>query len=122
MDLSRTPQRPPVRERRRLYRFAVDIAAVLSGSILPKRRDALLTDVSPLGCQVRVTGRFNPRDFLMVSVPSFSPFGVTVIWTEEGVFGVEFVQPLAAAVVQRMRQLRPEIECTIERRWRSSAE
>ena len=102
-----------------MFRYAADIAAVLSGSILPKRREALLTDINAFGCRVRVTGRFNPRDFLMVSVASFSPFGARVIWTEEGVFGVEFVQPLAAAVVQRMRQLRPEIECTIERRWRS---
>lgn len=122
MDLSRSPKAAPVRERRRVHRYVVDVAASLSGSSLSKRRKAMLADISLFGCRVKTAGRFYPGDFLMISVPSFGPFGAEIVWATEGVFGVEFVRPLHRAVVQHVLSLRVTIDCPIERRWRSIAE
>lgn len=100
----------------------IDVAAKLSSSELRKRRHGVMTDVSALGCRIRTAGRYNPGDFLMVSVPSFGPFGAFVVWARDGEVGLRFVRPLHRAVVQHVRQLRTLIDCPIERRWRSLAE
>jgi hypothetical protein len=119
MDMSRPPRPPHVFDRRRLIRHQVDIAADLSGSILPRRRKVIMKDINAFGCRIETAGRLNLRDFVMVSVPSFGPFGAFVVWQVEDQIGLEFRRPLDAAVVTHVTRLRTEITCPIELRWRS---
>lgn len=121
MDMSRHPRVNHVRERRRLLRWSVDIGADISGSILPRSRKVIMTEISAIGCRIVTAGRFNPGDFVMVSVPSFGPFGATVIWHADGKVGLAFARPLHAAVVAHVRRLRTKIACPIEKRWRGLA-
>ena len=108
-----------VRDRRRIHRYIVDVAAYLSGSILRRRRKAVVKDLSIFGCRVTTAGRFNPGDFVMLLVPSFGPFGARIAWAADGDVGLEFVHALDPAVVTKIVAMRTTVVCPIERRWRS---
>jgi len=83
-------------ERARVY-----IGALLAGSIT-RRMHVSVCDVSALGCRISARSRFNPGDFLTVSLPSFGPFGGSVVWAREHCIGFEFARPLHPAVVARI--------------------
>jgi hypothetical protein len=82
-----------------LVRREVNIRATLGGSIV-RRMPVCICDISGVGCRISARWRLNPGDVLTLSVPSFGPFGGTVIWTEGYCIGFEFNQPLHPAVVR----------------------
>jgi hypothetical protein len=92
---------PAVREQRRVARRRVHVAAQLRASSVG-RIAVTITDISALGCQVRARQHFGPGTYLLVQVPSFEPFGATVVWAEDGLIGFEFVNPLHPAVVEHI--------------------
>ena len=104
-------------ERRRLHRRAAASPVILSGSSLGKRRSAVMTDISMLGCGVIAPGRYHRGDFVMISAPSFGPFGAIVTWAAQGKVGLSFIRPVHNAVIDHILNQKPP-DCPIEGRWR----
>ena len=92
---------PGAREQRRVVRCAVHVAAQLRASSVG-RIDAIITDISALGCQVVARQHFSVGTYLIVQVPSFEPFGARVVWAENGLIGFEFYNRLHDAVVEHI--------------------
>ena len=84
-----------------MMRLSVNIGASLGGSIV-RRMHVCICDISAVGCRISARCRFNPGDFLTVSLPSFGPFGGSVVWAREHCIGFEFARPLHPAVVSRI--------------------
>lgn len=104
MNIEELIQIPPSRhtkERRRLSRQRVNLGALLGGSIT-RRTHVCVCDISAIGCRISARCRFNPGDFLTVSLPSFGPFGGSVVWVREHCIGFEFARPLHPAVVTKI--------------------
>lgn len=92
---------PGFREQRRAPRKVIRVAATIRGSAVG-RIPVILTDISPLGCQMQAYHHFNLGSYLIVQVPSFEPFGARVVWAEDGLAGFEFSQRLHRAVVEHI--------------------
>lgn len=104
MNHDGSPTRQPsgrLEDRRRLIRRRVDVGASLGGSIV-RRMGVRVCDISGTGCRIAARCRFNPGDFLTLSIPSFGPFGGSVVWVREHCIGFRFAQPLHPAVVQKI--------------------
>lgn len=92
---------PGFREQRRAARKRVHVPAVLRSSTVG-RINGVITDISILGCQMRVVQHLVKGTYLLVQVPTFEPFGARVVWAEDGLVGFEFTHPLHQAVVDHI--------------------
>lgn len=86
---------------RQAPRRLVAIPVRLSGSGMKPLR-ATVSNVSRIGCRLDVRCRFAPGASLLVTIPDLSPMSVRIVWSRERHAGVEFLRPLAAAVVDRL--------------------
>ena len=65
---------------------------------------SLLSNLSRHGCCVDLTHRVVPGDKLWVKLPGLAAIETVVIWEDEFIAGVEFAQPLHAAVMEMLSQ------------------
>ena len=61
-----------------------------------------VVDISRMGCRIACRARMHAGDFIMVTLPAFAPFGARVAWWKEGAAGLEFGQPIGAAVLDHI--------------------
>lgn len=63
---------------------------------------SLLSNLSRHGCCLDLTHRVTAGDKLWVKLPGLAAIETIVIWEDEFIAGVEFVQPLHAAVMDML--------------------
>ncbi|MBB4858551.1 hypothetical protein HNO88_001874 [Novosphingobium chloroacetimidivorans] len=86
---------PAPKERRGDTRQALRGLATLSQAGV-ERCEAALSDVSPYGCCVAITGEWlRPGHFVTITLPGMRPLSAIVRWAHSGAAGLELLQRLA---------------------------
>lgn len=82
----------------------IPVSASLRG-VAVDRMPATITDISCDGCQVRFASYLAPNTYVVLTIPSFAPLGATVVWTDGDAIGLQFAEPLHAAIVDHIARV-----------------
>ena len=82
----------------------IPVSASLRG-VSVDRSSATITDISPHGCQVKVMAYLEVDSYVVLTVPSFAPFGATVVWSDADAVGLQFAEPLHPAIVDHIAKV-----------------
>ena len=59
-------------------------------------------DISIQGCRAFCSASLLPGYHIVLTLPTFAPFGATVIWVRDGQIGLEFNRPLHPSIVSHI--------------------
>lgn len=97
VTLRSLPPAPEPQERRADTRYPRKGIATLSQAGV-ERCEARLSDVSPYGCCVAITGEWlRPGHFVTIELADAPPLGAIVRWSHSGSAGLELLQRLACS-------------------------
>lgn len=89
---------------KKAIRWPVAISVDVSGSGFGHHA-AEMRDVSRTGCLIELQCKFARNDFVMVTLPTFGPFGALVVWSDGLETGLKFQTAISLVVLEHIAGL-----------------